>query len=133
MPRRSSSSCGRLGQTGLAIGGGTYPRRRLYRAGDRSGMVAAPIAVICIGLGFYMLHNTLQTNATQMTPRSARHRGRDVFVGALYRTNRRCRTGAPGDRPVWRGAAVSRQRHRIAGAGDLVCARTQALIGSATA
>ena len=28
----------------------------------------APFAVAGIGLGFYMLHNTLQTNATQMTP-----------------------------------------------------------------
>jgi predicted MFS family arabinose efflux permease len=28
----------------------------------------APPAIAFIGLGFYMLHNTLQTNATQMAP-----------------------------------------------------------------
>jgi MFS family permease len=33
--------------------------------------------------GYYMLHNTLQTNATQMTPEARGHRGRD-FLAALY-------------------------------------------------
>jgi predicted MFS family arabinose efflux permease len=36
-----------------------------------------------IGLGFYALHNTLQTNATQMTPQ-ARGTAVAVFSSAIY-------------------------------------------------
>ena len=43
----------------------------------------APIATTAIGLGFYMLHNTLQTNATQMTPQ-ARGTAVGLFSSALY-------------------------------------------------
>jgi predicted MFS family arabinose efflux permease len=43
----------------------------------------APIATTAIGLGFYMLHNTLQTNATQMTP-AARGTAVAIFSSALY-------------------------------------------------
>jgi predicted MFS family arabinose efflux permease len=43
----------------------------------------APLAVTLIGLGFYMLHNTLQTNATQMSP-EARGTAVGVFSAALY-------------------------------------------------
>jgi predicted MFS family arabinose efflux permease len=43
----------------------------------------APIATTAIGLGFYMFHNTLQTNATQMTP-EARGTAVAVFSAALY-------------------------------------------------
>ena len=43
----------------------------------------APFAITAIGLGFYMLHNTLQTNATQMTP-EARGTAVAIFSSALY-------------------------------------------------
>jgi len=43
----------------------------------------APLAVTAIGLGFYMFHNTLQTNATQMTP-EARGTAVAIFASALY-------------------------------------------------
>jgi predicted MFS family arabinose efflux permease len=43
----------------------------------------APIAVTLIGLGFYMMHNTLQTNATQMAP-DARGTAVGLFSAALY-------------------------------------------------
>jgi predicted MFS family arabinose efflux permease len=43
----------------------------------------APLATTLIGLGFYMLHNTLQTQATQMTP-EARGTAVAVFSSALY-------------------------------------------------
>ncbi|MBV8838231.1 MAG: MFS transporter, partial [Alphaproteobacteria bacterium] len=43
----------------------------------------APLCVIAIGLGFYMLHNTLQTNATQMSP-EARGTAVSLFSAALY-------------------------------------------------
>jgi predicted MFS family arabinose efflux permease len=36
-----------------------------------------------IGLGFYALHNTLQTNATQMTPQ-ARGTAVAIFSSAIY-------------------------------------------------
>jgi predicted MFS family arabinose efflux permease len=38
---------------------------------------------MAIGLGYYMLHNTLQTNATQMTPQ-ARGTAVAIFSSALY-------------------------------------------------
>jgi predicted MFS family arabinose efflux permease len=42
-----------------------------------------PIAVTMIGLGFYALHNTLQTNATQMTP-EARGTAVAIFSSVIY-------------------------------------------------
>jgi predicted MFS family arabinose efflux permease len=59
---------GRLGERGLARGGGC-----LLAVGFLA-LAAAPVAWLAacaiglLGLGFYMLHNTLQTNATQMAP-----------------------------------------------------------------
>ena len=43
----------------------------------------APVATMTIGLGFYMLHNTLQTNATQMTPQ-ARGTAVAIFSSAIF-------------------------------------------------
>ena len=43
----------------------------------------APFAITAIGLGYYMLHNTLQTNATQMAPQ-ARGTAVAIFSSALY-------------------------------------------------
>ena len=43
----------------------------------------APLAMPRIGLGFYMLHNTLQTNATQMTPQ-ARGTAVALFSSVFY-------------------------------------------------
>ena len=43
----------------------------------------APLATVAIGLGFYMLHNTLQTNATQMTPQ-ARGTAVAIFSSAIF-------------------------------------------------
>ena len=97
----------RLGQIGLATGGGVLLALAYVTLAFEPHYWIAPIAITSIGLGFYMLHNTLQTNATQMTPRSARHRGRDLFLGALSRTDRRRRRRRRGVRPLHRGAAVS--------------------------
>ena len=44
------------------------------------GLAAAAAASFAMGLGFYMLHNTLQTNATQMAPE---RRGAAVSAFAL--------------------------------------------------
>jgi MFS transporter, YNFM family, putative membrane transport protein len=73
----------RLGQVRLAIAGGFC---------IASGYIAlclapvwwlAPIGTILIGLGFYMLHNTMQTNATQMTPQ-ARGTAVALFSSAIF-------------------------------------------------
>jgi predicted MFS family arabinose efflux permease len=72
----------RLGQTGLAIGGGLL-LSAAYLALAFGPVWGAPIAVVSIGFGFYMLHNTLQTNATQMTP-EARGTAVALFSSALY-------------------------------------------------
>jgi predicted MFS family arabinose efflux permease len=73
----------RLGQPGLAIFGGVM--MALAYAALALGAVwwLAPIAVTAIGLGFYALHNTLQTNATQMTP-EARGTAVAIFSSAIY-------------------------------------------------
>jgi predicted MFS family arabinose efflux permease len=42
-----------------------------------------PLSVVVVGFGFYMLHNTLQTNATQMSP-EARGTAVGLFSAALY-------------------------------------------------
>jgi predicted MFS family arabinose efflux permease len=73
---------GRFGQRGLAINGGLM-LACAYLALTVVPWWLAPIAVTAIGLGFYMLHNTLQTNATQMTPQ-ARGTAVAIFSSALY-------------------------------------------------
>jgi predicted MFS family arabinose efflux permease len=70
----------RLGERGLALAGG------LTIGGAFLGLALAPSAVwvlpclLALGGGLYMLHNTLQVNATQMAPDS---RGAAVALFAL--------------------------------------------------
>jgi predicted MFS family arabinose efflux permease len=73
----------RLGQTGLAAGGGILLAAAYVTLAFEPYAWIAPIAIVTIGLGFYMLHNTLQTNATQMTP-EARGTAIGIFSAALY-------------------------------------------------
>lgn len=47
-----------------------------------SGLFAVPLTLLA-GFGFYMLHNTLQTNATQMAP-EARGMGVAMFASVLF-------------------------------------------------
>jgi predicted MFS family arabinose efflux permease len=72
-----------LGQTGLAVIGGIVLAAAYLELALGSLWWLAPIATTAIGLGFYMLHNTLQTNATQMTPQ-ARGTAVGLFSSALY-------------------------------------------------
>jgi MFS transporter, YNFM family, putative membrane transport protein len=73
----------RLGAPGLAIfGGGLLGLAYLVLAIGAAWWLA-PIAVTAIGLGFYALHNTMQTNATQMTP-EARGTAVGIFSSAIY-------------------------------------------------
>ncbi|HXX51743.1 MAG TPA: MFS transporter [Xanthobacteraceae bacterium] len=73
----------RLGQSGLAIAGGFILAAAYVVLATAPVWWLAPIATTAIGLGFYMLHNTLQTNATQMTPQ-ARGTAVGLFSSALY-------------------------------------------------
>jgi predicted MFS family arabinose efflux permease len=58
----------RLGEVGLAIVGGTVICATLIGVALLTSWPFAAFATIAMGMGYYMLHNTLQTNATQMAP-----------------------------------------------------------------
>lgn len=73
----------RLGQIGLAIGGALVLSAAYVEIAIGPAWWLTPVATTAIGLGFYMLHNTLQTNATQMTPQ-ARGTAVALFSSALY-------------------------------------------------
>lgn len=73
----------RLGQAGLATGGGALAAVAFAALAVMPTPWVAPFATVAIGFGFYMLHNTLQTNATQMTP-EARGTALGAFSSALY-------------------------------------------------
>ena len=73
----------RLGQVGLAACGGVLLAAAFLMLAIEPRVYLAPFAITTVGLGFYMLHNTLQTNATQMTP-EARGTAIGLFSAALY-------------------------------------------------
>lgn len=58
----------RLGEVGLAVVGGVLLSGALLVTASAAAWWWAMPAGFTAGLGFYMLHNTLQTNATQMVP-----------------------------------------------------------------
>jgi len=74
---------GRFGQSGLALLGGAMLALSFVTLAVEPSAWLAPVAITAIGLGFYMLHNTLQTNATQMSPQ-ARGTAVSVFSASLY-------------------------------------------------
>ena len=72
-----------FGQSGLAIGGAVACGVSYLVLASGLAWWLAPIAVGFYGLGFYALHNTLQTCGTQMTP-DARATGFALFSSAIY-------------------------------------------------
>jgi predicted MFS family arabinose efflux permease len=72
-----------FGQAGLAAFGGAMLGGAYAILAIGAAWWLAPPAVAAIGLGFYALHNTMQTNATQMTPQ-ARGTAVGVFSSAIY-------------------------------------------------
>ena len=72
-----------LGQAGLAVFGGVLLGGAYLLLSAGLAWWLAPLAVTATGLGFYALHNTLQTNATQMTPQ-ARATAVAMFSSAIY-------------------------------------------------
>jgi MFS transporter, YNFM family, putative membrane transport protein len=73
----------RFGQTGLAVGGALMCGASYFALASGLAWWLAPLAVGVYGLGFYALHNTLQTCGTQMTP-EARATGFALFSSAIY-------------------------------------------------
>jgi predicted MFS family arabinose efflux permease len=73
----------RLGQTGLSLSGGILLALAYVTLAFEPYYWIAPLAIGASGLGFYMLHNTMQTNATQMSP-EARGTAVAIFSSALY-------------------------------------------------
>ncbi len=57
-----------LGQIGIAKVGGTAMGLSFLALAVAPVWYIAPLATLGIGIGFFMLHNTLQTEATQMSP-----------------------------------------------------------------
>jgi YNFM family putative membrane transporter len=71
-----------LGERGLALSGGFAITVGFAAVAISPLMLVAP-AMILLGLGIHMLHNTLQTNATQMAP-EARGLAVSTFANVLF-------------------------------------------------
>ena len=69
----------RLGQVRIANAGGVAMGLAFLTLAVEPVWYFAPLATLGVGLGFYMLHNTLQTEATQMVPEA---RGTSVALFA---------------------------------------------------
>lgn len=72
-----------LGEKGLASLGGVLIALSLLLLGWTHRPVLGGVACALGGLGFYMLHNTLQTQATQMAPQ-ARGAAVALFASVLF-------------------------------------------------
>jgi YNFM family putative membrane transporter len=73
----------RLGQTGIAKWGGAIMGLSFLTLAAQPVWYFAPLAMLGVGIGFYMLHNTLQTEATQMVPQ-ARGTGVTLFASMYF-------------------------------------------------
>jgi YNFM family putative membrane transporter len=71
-----------LGERGLALCGGVALAGAFVAVATGSLAAMAP-AIALLGLGLHMLHNTLQTNATQMAP-EARGLAVSTFANVLF-------------------------------------------------
>jgi YNFM family putative membrane transporter len=72
-----------LGEGGLAFAGGAVIAFAFLLLAFAPNVWFAPPATILAGFGYYMLHNTLQTNATQMAPQ-ARGLAISTFASCLF-------------------------------------------------
>lgn len=73
----------KLGERGLALAGGSLMAVCYALLAFAPNVAFALPAIAFLGLGFYMLHNTLQTNATQMAPQM-RAMGVSMFAFFLF-------------------------------------------------
>ena len=72
-----------LGEKGLALTGGILITMGLLLLAWAPVVAGAVLGSFCAGLGFYMLHNTLQVQATQMAPH-ARGTAVTLFACLLF-------------------------------------------------
>jgi len=72
-----------LGQRGLVIGGGIVVMLGYVALAATPLWQTAPLTAAALGFGYYMLHNALQINATQMLP-DARGTAMAGFSSALF-------------------------------------------------
>ena len=72
-----------IGERGLVVGGGIVVMLAFAILAGQPSWQSAPLACAMLGFGYYMVHNTLQTHATQMLPEG---RGTAVagFSSALF-------------------------------------------------
>jgi predicted MFS family arabinose efflux permease len=73
----------RFGERGLVMLGGAIIASAYTLLAVAPSIAFAVPAMVLLGLGFYMFHNTLQTNATQMAP-EARGLGVSLFAFCLF-------------------------------------------------
>ena len=73
----------RLGESGLAAAGGLVLIACLGLIAVARVPAWAAVACLFAGTGFYMLHNTLQVNATQMAP-AERGSSLALFAACLF-------------------------------------------------
>jgi MFS transporter, YNFM family, putative membrane transport protein len=74
---------GKFGERGLAMSGGVLLSLAFIILILANGWQWALPAMWCAGIGYYMLHNTLQTNATQMVP-GARGTAVSLFASCFF-------------------------------------------------
>ncbi len=72
-----------LGEVGLAVSGTLIMAAGLALIAWTPHAAVAPAGCLMAGLGFYLLHNTLQTNATQMSP-ERRGAGMALFASMFF-------------------------------------------------
>lgn len=73
----------RFGERGLVLLGGAIIASGFLVLALAPSVPFAVVAMVLLGLGFYMFHNTLQTNATQMAP-EARGLAVSLFAFSLF-------------------------------------------------
>ena len=73
----------RFGERGLVLGGTVILAAGLAAVALAPWPAAATAGCLAAGFGFYMLHNTLQTNGTQMAPAS-RGAGMSLFATCFF-------------------------------------------------
>jgi predicted MFS family arabinose efflux permease len=73
----------RLGERGLVVAGGTLVALSFVVITIAATPLAVAPATVLAGFSYYMLHNTLQTNATQMAP-AARGLAVASFASCLF-------------------------------------------------
>lgn len=119
-----------LGEPGLIRWGGVFMCVALLMVGYAPGWGWALAGCLLLGLGYYMLHNTLQVNATQMAPdrrgaavsafASSFYLGQSVGVSlgglwvGVFGTSSFLASGAIGVLGVAIAFGVLRNRHRLA-------------------